>query len=72
MVKYIIQIPCYNEEKMLGVTLSLMSRKVPGIDVVEWLVINDGSTYLTVDVAKEHGVEHIVTHSKNLCLARAT
>ena len=44
MPKLIIQIPCYNEEATLGVTLSALPRKLPGIDAVEWLVIDDGST----------------------------
>jgi len=69
--KLIIQIPCYNEEKTLGVTLSELPREVPGVDTVEWLVIDDGSTDRTVEVAGEHGVEHIIRHSKNLGLARA-
>lgn len=69
LVKLIIQIPCYNEEKMLGVTLSGLPREIPGVDRVEWLVIDDGSTDRTVEVAKEHGVEHIISHPKNLGLA---
>ena len=50
-MKLIIQIPCYNEENTLGVTLSELPREVPGIDRVEWLIINDGSIDRTVDVA---------------------
>jgi glycosyltransferase involved in cell wall biosynthesis len=71
LVKLIIQIPCYNEGKTLGVTLSELPREVPGVDTVEWLVVDDGSTDRTVDVAGEHGVEHIIRHPKNLGLARA-
>ena len=59
-MKLIIQIPCYNEEETLGEALSDLPREVPGIDVVEWLIINDGSTDRTVEVAKTHGVDHIV------------
>lgn len=71
MVKLIIQIPCYNEEKTLGVTLSGLPREVPGMDQVEWLVIDDGSTDQTVEVARAHGADHIIRHPKNLGLARA-
>jgi glycosyltransferase involved in cell wall biosynthesis len=71
LIKLIIQIPCYNEEKTLSVTLSELPREVPGVDTVEWLVIDDGSTDRTAEVAKEHGVEHIIRHPENLGLARA-
>ena len=47
-VKLIIQIPCFNEEATLPVTLADLPREVPGVDVVEWLVIDDGSTDRTV------------------------
>ncbi|GLI33981.1 glycosyltransferase family 2 protein [Desulforhabdus amnigena] len=71
MKKLIIQIPCYNEEQTLGITLSSLPRDVPGVDKVEWLVIDDGSRDRTVEVAREHGVDHIVRHPRNLGLARA-
>ncbi|MBE9099573.1 glycosyltransferase family 2 protein [Vacuolonema iberomarrocanum] len=70
MTKLIIQIPCYNEEQTLGLTLSALPRSVPGVDEVEWLIINDGSTDDTVNVAKAHGVDHIVQFSSNQGLAR--
>ena len=69
-MKLIIQIPCYNEENTLGVTLSELPREVSGIDQVEWLIINDGSIDRTVDVAKEWGVDHIVNFGHNQGLAR--
>ncbi len=69
-MKLIIQIPCYNEENTLGVTLSELPRQVPGVDQVEWLIINDGSVDRTVDVAKEWGVNHIVNFDHNQGLAR--
>ncbi len=71
MMKLIIQIPCFNEEKTLGVTLSALPREIPGVHKVEWLIIDDGSKDGTVDVARKHGVDHIVQHPHNLGLARA-
>lgn len=70
-MKLIIQIPCYNEAATLGITLARLPRKVAGFDVVEWLVIDDGSRDETVAVAKAHGVDHIVRHARNQGLARA-
>ncbi|WP_017326143.1 glycosyltransferase family 2 protein [Synechococcus sp. PCC 7336] len=71
MTKLIVQIPCYNEEESLGITLSALPREIPGIDCVEWLIINDGSTDRTVEVAKARGVEHIVNFPANQGLAKA-
>lgn len=71
MTKLIIQIPCYNEELTLGTTLSALPRHLPGIDEIEWLVINDGSRDRTVEVAKEYGVDHIVSFPTNQGLAKA-
>ncbi len=71
IMKLIIQIPCYNEEKTLPVSLKELPGEIPGVDDIEWLVIDDGSTDNTVDVAKAHGVNHIVRHPRNLGLARA-
>lgn len=70
MKKLIIQIPCYNEEATLGLTLSELPRKVPGVDTVEWLIINDGSLDRTVEVAKACGVDHIVNFDHNQGLAK--
>jgi glycosyltransferase involved in cell wall biosynthesis len=70
-MKLIIQIPCYNEEAQLPVTLAGLPRHVPGFDVVEWLVIDDGSTDRTLEVAREHGVDHIVRLTNNKGLAAA-
>lgn len=69
-MKLIIQIPCYNEEGTLSVALSALPRTVPGIDKVEWLIIDDGSTDRTVEVAKENGVDHIVSFPTNRGLAK--
>ena len=70
MTKLIIQIPCYNEEAALPVTLAELPREVPGIDIVEWLIIDDGSVDRTVDVARELGVDHVVRMKRNSGLAK--
>src|SRR3712207_5844076 len=59
-MKLIIQIPCLNEEETLPGTLTDLPRRLDEFDTVEWLVIDDGSTDRTVDVARAHGVDHIV------------
>lgn len=71
MTKVIIQIPCYNEEATLGVTLSELPRQLPGVTCVEWLIVNDGSTDKTVEVARSHGVDRVVNFSYNQGLAKA-
>jgi glycosyltransferase involved in cell wall biosynthesis len=68
-MKLIIQIPCYNEEATLPVTLKELPRKLKGIDSIEWLIIDDGSTDRTVEIAKRHGVDHVVHFKKNRGLA---
>ncbi len=67
----IVQIPCYNEEKTLPLVLASIPRQIPGVDRVEVLVIDDGSTDDTVQVARRLGVEHVVCHKENKGLARA-
>lgn len=71
MPKLIIQIPCYNEEQTLGLTLSTLPRELPGVDRVEWMVIDDGSTDRTVEVARAHGVDHVAQLYINRGLASA-
>jgi glycosyltransferase involved in cell wall biosynthesis len=68
-MKLIVQIPCLNEEETLPATLADLPREVPGFDAVEWLVIDDGSTDRTIEVAREHGVDHIVRLTNNKGLA---
>jgi glycosyltransferase involved in cell wall biosynthesis len=68
-MKLIIQIPCFNEEQTLPETLADLPREIPGIDTVEWLVIDDGSTDRTVEVARAGGVDHIVRLTNNRGLA---
>jgi glycosyltransferase involved in cell wall biosynthesis len=70
-VKLIIQVPCLNEEDQLPVSIGALPRTVPGFDTVEWLIIDDGSTDRTVEVAKELGVDHIVKLTNNKGLAYA-
>ena len=70
-MKLIIQIPCYDEEHTLPSTLADLPREVPGVDEVEWLVIDDGSNDRTVEVARAHGVDHIVRLTNNKGLAAA-
>ena len=69
-MKLIIQIPCYNEAETLPIALAELPRKVEGFDKVEWLIINDGSTDNTIEVAKECGVDYIVDLKHNQGLAK--
>lgn len=69
-MKLIIQIPCYNEESTLAQTIGDLPTAIAGIDVIEYLVINDGSTDRTVEVAREAGVHHVVSFIGNKGLAR--
>lgn len=70
MTKLIVQIPCYNEAGSLTETVADIPRKIDGIDVVEVLIIDDGSTDETIAVAKAAGVDHIVRNKSNKGLAR--
>ncbi len=70
-MKLIIQIPCLNEEETLPQVLAELPRELPDIDQIETLIIDDGSTDNTVAIAREYGATHIVSHPKNLGLARA-
>ncbi|HLY36462.1 MAG TPA: glycosyltransferase family 2 protein, partial [Candidatus Binatia bacterium] len=70
-MKLIIQIPCFNEEHNLGETLAALPRHVPGFDSVETLVVDDGSTDRTADVARTGGVTYLLRFPVNLGLARA-
>lgn len=68
-MKLIIQIPCYNEAETLPVTLADLPRRIPGIDEIEVLVVDDGSSDGTAQVARQNGVHHIVRVTKNKGLA---
>lgn len=62
-MKVFVQIPCLNEEKTLPLVLEKIPKTIKGVDSVEILIINDGSTDKTVEVAKKHGVKHIVSRT---------
>jgi glycosyltransferase involved in cell wall biosynthesis len=70
-LKLIIQIPCFNEEETLGQTVADLPTVVDGFDRVEWLVIDDGSSDRTSEIAKKLGVHHVVRHRHNRGLAAA-
>jgi glycosyltransferase involved in cell wall biosynthesis len=71
MPKLIIQVPAYNEQDTIGLTLSALPRRVPGFDRVEWLLIDDGSQDRTAEIARASGIDHVVRLSHNQGLARA-
>jgi glycosyltransferase involved in cell wall biosynthesis len=70
-MKLIVQIPCYNEESTLPATLRDLPRQLPGIDSIEFLIVDDGSTDGTLAVARALGVHHIVSFPRQRGLARA-
>jgi len=69
--KIIIQIPCFNEEDTLPETLNALPRTINNEHVIEWLIIDDGSTDKTSEVARSLGADHVLSHYQNLGLARA-
>ncbi len=69
-MKLIIQIPCFNEAQTLPVTLADLPKNIEGIDDIEVLIIDDGSTDETIKVARENGVNHVVRFTKNKGLAK--
>jgi len=70
-MKVIVQIPCLNEEETLPLVIKSIPKKIPGVDSIEILVIDDGSTDKTVEVAKSLGVKHFVHHTRNQGLGRS-
>ena len=64
-MKLIVQIPCLNEEQTLPLVLKSIPKKIPGIDTVEVLIVDDGSRDKTVAIAQAHGVQHVVRHARN-------
>ena len=70
-MKVVIQIPCFDEEETLPKTLGDLPREIPGVDTVEWLIIDDGSSDRTIEVARSLGVDHVVRFAQNRGLAFA-
>jgi len=70
-MKLVIQIPCFNEADALPATLRDLPKAVDGFDVVEWLIIDDGSSDGTADVARRHGADHVLMLDHHQGLARA-
>lgn len=70
MVKVVVQIPCLNEEATLPQVLESIPKKIPGVDQITVLIIDDGSTDQTVEVAKKHGVKEFVHHAGRMGLAQ--
>lgn len=69
-LKLIVQIPCFNEAETLQEVVEAIPRQIPGIDTVEVLIVDDGSTDGTADLARELGVDHIIRNRSNMGLAR--
>jgi len=70
-MKVFIQIPCLNEEGTLPAVLATIPERIYGVDKIEVLVIDDGSTDRTLEVARAHGIRHFVHHTRNMGLARS-
>lgn len=70
-MKVVVQIPCLNEERTLPLVFERMPREIPGVDSVEFLVIDDGSTDRTTEVARSLGVHHLIRHTRNRGLGRS-
>jgi glycosyltransferase involved in cell wall biosynthesis len=66
-----VQIPCLDEEATLPLVLAGIPRQIPGVDAVEVLVVDDGSSDRTAEVARAHGVTHVLRHTRTMGLARS-
>ncbi len=70
-MKLVVQIPCLNEERTLPLVFAGMPAEIPGVDEIEFLVIDDGCTDATVEVARRLGVRHFVHHNRNMGLGQS-
>ncbi|RCS61488.1 glycosyltransferase family 2 protein [Microbacterium sp. JB110] len=70
-MRLFVQVPCLNEEQTLPLVLESIPKEIPGIDEIHVLIIDDGSSDRTVEVARSFGVEHFVFHTRNMGLARS-
>lgn len=70
-MKVVVQVPCLNEEETLPLVLESIPKKIPGVDEIIVLIIDDGSTDKTIEVAKKYGVKHFVKHARNQGLGRS-
>lgn len=70
-MRLFVQVPCLNEEQTLPLVLQSIPKQIDGIDEIFVLIVDDGSTDRTVEVAREHGVQHFVFHTRNMGLARS-
>jgi glycosyltransferase involved in cell wall biosynthesis len=70
-MKVFVQVPCLNEEQTLPMVLAGIPKSIPGVDQIEILIIDDGSTDRTLEVARSFGVTHFVHHTRNMGLARS-
>ncbi len=70
-MKLIVMVPCYNEEQTLPLVINSIPKKITGVDKIETLIVDDGSTDNTVQVAKDLKVNHIIQHQSNKGLARS-
>lgn len=69
-MKLILQIPCNNEEEALQITLPCLPRTMTGVNSIEWLVVDDGSTDNTIEIARRFGVDHVIRFPKKRGLAK--
>ena len=69
-MKLIIHIPCYNEAETLEIALNALPQRIEGVDIIEYLIIDDGCKDNTVEVAKNWGVHHVVSFAQNKGLAK--